>query len=349
MSDTKAAWDRVTKEAARLTPVHLRDLFARAPDRFERLSFQDEGLLIDLSKEKLDQDALSTLLDLARAVGLEEQRDRMLRADRVNTTERRAALHVALRGDADPEMEIDGVPVTATAHEARDQMLRFADDVRTGRRTASDGAAFSDVVNIGIGGSDLGPAMATEALAPYADGPGVHYVSNADGAHFADLSLRLDPARTLVIVASKTFSTPETMENAAAARRWLQAALGKAADTHLAAVSRNLEATAAFGVTPAQVFPMWDWVGGRYSVWSSIGLPLAIAIGPGRFKAFLDGAAAMDRHFRTAPAERNLPILMALQTVWRRNGLGLHAAAVLPYDQRLSRFPAWLQQLDMES
>ncbi len=228
-------------------------------------------------------------------------------------------------------------------------MAAFADGVRSGRIAASGGGKFTDVVNIGIGGSDLGPVMATLALAPYHDGPRLHYISNVDGAHAHDVLGGLDPKRTLVIVASKTFTTTETMTNARTAQTWLQATLGEHADGHFAAVSTALDKTADFGIDPERVFGFWDWVGGRYSVWGAVGLSLMIGIGPKRFAEFLDGAHAMDRHFATAPLPRNMPVLLGLVGIWHRNFCGYPTRAILPYDQRLLRLPAYLQQLDMES
>ncbi len=330
--------------AARLEATTLRDLFARDPDRFSRFSAALDDLTLDFSKEKIDAEALDALLALAEARGVAARRDAMAAGEAVNETEGRAALHMALRGSVAPE--IAGVAEVAPT---RDRFLAFAEDVRAGRYAGPDGP-FTDVVNIGIGGSDLGPAMAARALAPDADGPTAHFVSNVDGAHFTDVSRRLDPRRTLVIVASKTFTTQETMTNALSARDWIASAVGaEAAGGHFAAVSTNLPACAEFGVPESRVFGFWDWVGGRYSMWGAIGLPLAVAIGAERFRAFLDGAAAMDRHFLTAPLAENLPVLYALIGVWRRNAMGWPTVALIPYDQRLDRLPAYVQQLDMES
>ena len=330
--------------AARLRSTDLRRLFAADPNRFARFSVSLDDLTLDLSKEKLDAEALSALLALAEARGVEARRDAMAAGAAVNATEGRAALHMALRGSVAPE--VAGV---GEVGQTRDRFLAFAEDVRAGRYAGPDGP-FTDVVNIGIGGSDLGPAMAARALAPDSDGPRAHFVSNVDGAHFTDVAARLDPRRTLVIVASKTFTTQETMTNALSARDWVAAAVGaEHAGGHFAAVSTNRPACAEFGVPEDRVFGFWDWVGGRYSLWGAIGLPLAVAIGAERFRAFLDGAAAMDRHFLTAPLAENLPALYALAGVWRRNAMGWPSVALIPYDQRLERFPAYVQQLDMES
>ena len=330
MAPLEAAWERVHREAARLRPIHLRTLFADDPARFERLSFAFDDLTIDLSKEKLDAAALDALLTLARAADIEGRREAMFAGAPVNRTEGRAALHMALRGGAPPP---PGDDVEGTLA----QVLGFAESVRAGR--------FTDVINIGIGGSDLGPAMVVRALSPDHDGPRVHFVSNVDGAHLADTLRGLDPATTLVIVASKTFTTLETMANARSARAWL----GAHAADGIAAVSTNLKACVEFGVPAERVFGFWDWVGGRYSLWGAIGLALAIAIGAGRFRAFLAGAAAMDRHFREADLKENLPVLFALIAIWRRNAMGWPTVALIPYDQRLERFPAYIQQLEMES
>ena len=330
MTPLEAAWERVHREAARLRPIHLRTLFANDPARFKRLSFTFEDLSIDVSKEKLDAAALDALLALARAADVEGRREAMFAGAPVNRTEGRAVLHMALRGGAvaPPGDDVEG---------ARADVLAFAEGVRAG--------SFTDVINIGIGGSDLGPAMAVRALSPDHDGPRVHFVSNVDGAHLADTLRGLYPSTTLVIVASKTFTTLESMTNARSARVWLG---GHAAD-NMAAVSTNLAACAEFGVPAERVFGFWDWVGGRYSLWGAIGLSLAIAIGAGRFRAFLAGAAAMDRHFREAALEENLPVLFALAGIWRRNAMGWPTVALIPYDQRLERFPAYVQQLEMES
>ncbi len=331
------AWDQLRAQGARLAPSHLRDLFADDPDRFGRFSVAMDDLTIDFSKEKVDAAALEDLLSLARAAEVEARRDAMFSGALVNETEGRAVLHMALRGGADAPDGEDPAPVL-------DAFLAFAEEVRSGAFQGR-GGPITDVVNIGIGGSDLGPVMTARALRPDIDGPRPHFVSNVDGAHFADTVAGLDPDRTLVIVCSKTFTTLETLANARLARDWL----GEAAAGQMAAVSTNLEACAAFGIPEARVFGFWDWVGGRYSLWSAISLSVAIAIGAAKFREFLAGAAAMDRHFREVPLERNLPALLALIGVWRRNVMGWPTAALIPYDQRLDRLPAYVQQLDMES
>jgi len=350
--DAARAWDAL--DAHRATQlrsgVTIAGLFAADADRFARFSVRLDDLLLDLSKTSIDAAAMARLLDLARATGVERRRDAMFAGEKINVTENRAVLHVALRNDPARPIRVDGRDVMPDVAATLDRLAGFADGVRQGTIATSDGRRFTDVINIGIGGSDLGPAMATLALAPYHDGPRCHFVSNVDGAHVADTLRGLDPATTLVIVASKTFTTIETMTNAATARAWIAGALGEAAvGAHFAAVSTALDKVAAFGIGAERVFGFWDWVGGRYSVWSAVGLPLMIAIGPRQFRAFLAGAHAMDRHFAEAPLERNLPVLLALAGLWHRNACGYGARAILPYEQRLARFPAYLQQLDMES
>ncbi len=305
-------------------------------------------MLLDFSKTGIDAHALALLIRLAEAAGVPAKRDAMFSGAAINATEGRAVLHTALRNRADAPVEVDGRDVMPEVAAVLDRMGAFAEAVRAGA-VAGAGGAFTDVVNIGIGGSDLGPAMATLALAPYADGPRLHYVSNVDGAHVHDTLARLDPRRTLVVVASKTFTTIETMTNAETARHWLRGALGAGADAHFAAVSTALDRTAAFGIEPSRVFGFWDWVGGRYSVWGAVGLPLMMAIGPARFAELLAGARAMDRHFAEAPLPENMPVLLALVGLWHRDVMGYPTRAILPYDQRLARLPAYLQQLDMES
>ncbi len=336
-----AAWARVEAEAARLSRRPLRDLLTDA-ERARRLRIGDARLLLDLSREKLDAAALVSLADLARTAGLETARAALFAGRPVNATEGRPALHMALRGGAAP-------PPGADPEATRARMLAFAERVRSGAHAAA-GGPVSDVVNIGIGGSDLGPAMAARALSPDIDGPRLHFVSNVDAAHLADTLAPLDPARTLLVTVSKSFTTQETMLNAASARAWLEAGVGRAAaDRQMAAVSTNLPACAEFGIEEARVFGFWDWVGGRYSLWSSVGLALAIGIGAARFEAFLEGAREIDAEFRDAPlGPENRPLAFALTAVWRRL-MGAGATALVPYDQRLERFPAYVQQLEMES
>ncbi|GGB36398.1 glucose-6-phosphate isomerase [Roseibium aquae] len=336
--------------AARLQTRTLRTLFAEDEMRFERFSASCGDLLLDYSKCHVDAQAMTLLAALAETAGLEERRRAMFDGKPINETENRPVLHTALRNQAGTPVYVDGVDVMPQVFDVLAAMGEFADGVRAGDLCGSTGKRFTDVVNIGIGGSDLGPAMCTLALAPYHDGPAVHYVSNVDGAHIADTLKALDPETTLFIIASKTFTTVETMTNAGTARKWVAAALGDAAvGGHFAAVSTALAKVTEFGIQDDRVFGFWDWVGGRYSIWSAIGLPLMIAIGPDAFHEFLEGAHEMDRHFREAPLLENLPVLMGLIGVWNRDALGFSARAILPYDQRLARLPAYLQQLDMES
>ncbi|MCY4453760.1 MAG: glucose-6-phosphate isomerase [Immundisolibacterales bacterium] len=350
MSDSVSrAWARVEREGERLRTLSLRVLFERDPERFASLSFGHEDLLVDLSREKIDRPALAALSALAEAAGLPERRDALFAGERINSTEDRAVLHMALRDGADARLVVDGIDVHREVEATRDRFLAFAEGVRSGSFAARDGGPFTDVVHIGIGGSHLGPEMAVRALRPDHDGPHVHFVANVDGADLADATARLDPTRTLVLVASKTFTTLETMTNARSARGWLAVAHGDHAGEHMAAISSNVEAAAAFGIEAERVFGFRDWVGGRYSLWSAIGLPVAIAVGAERFRDLLAGAAALDHHFRSAPLDRNLPVLMALVSVWRRNVMGWPSVALIPYDQRLERLPAYVQQLAMES
>jgi glucose-6-phosphate isomerase len=325
-------------------PRHdLLALFAEDGDRFDKFSASLDDLLLDYSKTNLTAEIRGLLLDLAAAAGVEGKRDAMFAGEKINTTETRAVLHTALRNLAKTPVLVDGADVMPEVNKTLESLYAFADSVRGNQN-------ITDVVNIGIGGSDLGPAMVTGALAPYHDGPKPHFVSNVDAAHLADTLRGLKPETTLFIIASKTFTTIETMTNARSARKWIADALGEdAVGDHFCAVSTALEKVAAFGIAPERVFGFWDWVGGRYSVWSAIGLPVIIAVGPENFQKFLTGAHEMDMHFRSAPAGHNLPILMGLVGIWHRDICGFPARAILPYDQRLARFPAYLQQLDMES
>lgn len=350
MIDLATIWNEVEQQAKRLQDKTLRQLFAENKSRFDDFSLQLDDLLIDCSKERIDQPALQSLLALARSAGVEVYREWLFAGVKINNTEGRAVLHSALRDSSDSPLLLDDRDIKPEVHGVLDRFLTFADALRSGKYSAVDGRPFSDVVSIGIGGSDLGPAMVTSALAPWHDGPRVHFVSNVDGAHLFDTLAKLDARSTLIIVASKTFTTLETMTNAQSARDWLAQSLPEdQLGAHMAAVSSNLQATQAFGIDDSRVFGFWDWVGGRYSVWSSIGLPVAIAIGGEGFRDFLSGAEAMDKHFRDAPLEQNLPVMLALVGIWRRNMLGMTSVALIPYDQRLARFAAFIQQLDMES
>ena len=347
----KTALNALMKHRKRLAETPMRVLFELDPNRFDRFSARAGDLLLDYSKNRIDDEAMAALFALAREAGVEERRDRMWAGEHINTTEDRAVMHMALRYRGKKAVRVDGADVMPQVREVLERMQAFAGQVRDGSLRGATGEPFTDIVNIGIGGSDLGPAMVTLALAPYTR-PDLrsHYVSNVDGAHIGDTLQRLDPRRTLFIVASKTFTTDETMTNAATARAWLAGALGEAAvKDHFAALSTNLRGCDAFGIRFDRIFGFWDWVGGRYSVWSAIGLPVALAVGFDNFEAFLTGAFEMDRHFLETPLERNLPVIMGLLGVWYRNAWGFSTHAVLPYDQRLSRFPAYLQQQDMES
>ncbi len=331
-------------------PQDLRAAFAADAGRFGRFSLRLDDLLVDWSKTAVDARAMDLLAGLARAAGVEARRDAMFAGEPINATEDRAVLHVALRAPEGAGFAVSGQGVMGDVHAVLSRMAGFATGIRSGQARGATGKAITDVVNIGIGGSDLGPVMATTALAPFHDGPRAHFVSNIDSAHIADVLKPLDPATTLVIIASKTFTTVETMTNAQTARRWIEAALGPdAVSAHFCAVSTALDKVAAFGIAPDRVFGFWDWVGGRYSLWSAIGLPIMLAIGPERFRSFLDGAHSLDEHFRAAPLLENLPVVLGLVGFWHRVVKGYPARAVIPYDQRLARLPAYLQQLDMES
>ncbi len=347
----KALFAALKKHRKRLETRPMRKLFAEDEKRFARFSVRAGDMLLDYSKNRIDETAMKALLALARDAGVEALRDKMWAGEHINLTEDRAVLHMALRAGDTTQIETDGADVMPDIGNVLKDMQVFSDSIRNGSIAGFTGQKFTDVVNIGIGGSDLGPVMVTQALKPYLrQDLRAHYVSNIDGAHLHDTLQGLDPSKTLFIVASKTFTTDETMTNANSARRWLAAALGEEAVTaHFAAVSTNLEACAAFGIPAERVFGFWDWVGGRYSIWSAIGLPVAIAIGFENFKQFLAGAADMDQHFLHTPLSKNLPVIMGVLGIWYRNVWNFPTHAVLPYDQRLNRFPAYLQQQDMES
>ena len=340
-------WEQVSSLADELRDRSILDLFAQDPDRFSRFSVKADDLLFDFSKTSIDDKVLTALIALTETVDFPAKRAAMFTGEKINDTEGRAVLHTALRNlDGTPVM-VDGQDVMPEVLETLERMEAFATALRDGSFTGQ-GGAITDVVNIGIGGSDLGPVMANLALAPYCDGPRVHFVSNVDGAHVHDVLAGLNPETTLVIVASKTLTTIETMTNAETARKWMAA---KVSDTgaQFAALSSNAAGAAEWGIAPDRVFGFQDWVGGRYSMWGPIGLPIMIAVGPENFRAFLSGAQAMDKHFRDAPVEQNLPVLLALVGIWHNQGLGHATRAVLPYEQRLLRLPAYLQQLEMES
>ena len=343
-------WQAVADHAAATAHLHLRDLFAADHARAERFSFEACGLFVDHSKQRVTEGTLPLLLRLADACGLRERIDAMFAGNRINTTEHRAVLHVALRTPRSERILLDGVDVVPGVHEVLDRMAAFCDRVRAGQWLGHTGKRIRAIVNIGIGGSDLGPVMAYTALRHYTDRDlTFRFVSNVDGTDFAEAVHDLDPAETLFIVASKTFTTQETLANARTARAWALAALGdeQAVARHFVAVSTNAVEVAAFGIDTANMFGFWDWVGGRYSMDSAIGLSTMLAIGPERFQEMLAGFHEMDEHFRTADFERNLPVLHGLLAVWNTTFLGAHTIAVLPYDQYLARFPAYLQQLTM--
>jgi glucose-6-phosphate isomerase len=346
-----AAFQSLTRRHADIRERHMRSLFAQDPQRFAKYSLVAAGLFLDYSKNRLDHLTLQLLLELARERQVESQRDAMFAGEKINLTEHRAVLHTALRAPRHIPFELDDKNIANDIHQVLDRIRSFTDRVRSGDWRGHNGKAITDIVNIGIGGSDLGPKMACQALRSFAHPRlTMHFVSNADG-HDLDAALsKLNPDTTLFIVASKTFTTMETMLNARSARNWFLRQ-GSEADLarHFVAVSTNIDAIQQFGIDPDNMFPFWDWVGGRYSVWSAIGLPVALAIGFERFEEFLAGAHAMDNHFRTAPLEQNMPVLLALIGVWNRNFLGCNTLSIAPYHQDLSRFPAYLQQLDMES
>ncbi|MCV6593876.1 MAG: glucose-6-phosphate isomerase [Silicimonas sp.] len=341
-------WNALREAAENAAKTPILDRFDD-PGRAAEFSVEAGDLLFDYSKTAMDAEGRDLLVSLYEAADVPARRDAMFAGATINETEGRAVLHTALRNLSGTPVEGTGENVMPGVLDTLARMERFATDLRAGRITVT-GGAVTDVVNIGIGGSDLGPAMATLALAPYHDGPRCHFVSNVDGAHINDLLLPLDPATTLVIVASKTFTTIETMSNADTARAWLAEGVG--ADNtgaHFAALSSATEKTAAYGIDPSRVFGFEDWVGGRYSLWGPIGLSLMLAIGPDAFRAFLAGGEAMDRHFRAAAPLDNMPVMLALTGIWHNQGLGYGSRAVLPYEQRLARLPAYLQQLEMES
>jgi glucose-6-phosphate isomerase len=345
-------WRALEMHYQAIRDVHLRRLFADDPGRGERLTAEAAGLFFDYAKNRITDETLRLLIALAEACDLRARIDAMFRGERINATENRAVLHVALRAPRGAVILVDGANVVSEVHEVLDRMAAFAEQVRSGRWTGFTGKPIRTIVNIGIGGSDLGPVMAYEALRYYSDrNLTVRFVSNVDGSDFAEATRDLDPAETLFIVASKTFTTLETMTNARTARAWALAALGDEAAVarHFVAVSTNAAEVAKFGIDTANMFGFWDWVGGRYSMTSAIGLSTMIALGPERFHELLAGFHAMDEHFRTAPFDRNLPVIHGLLTIWYANFFGIETVAILPYDNYLKRFPAYLQQLTMES
>jgi glucose-6-phosphate isomerase len=349
----RQAWKALESHYKKLSAVHLRKLFADDPKRGERMAVEAVGLYFDYSKNRVTDETIQLLLQLADESGLQERIDAMFRGDKINVTENRAVLHVALRAPKTASIVVDGENVVPKVHAVLDKMAGFAERVRSGEWKGYTGKRISNVVNIGIGGSDLGPVMAYEALKTYSErAMTFRFVSNIDGTDFAEAVRDLDPSETLFIVSSKTFTTLETMTNAHSARAWSLAGLSgdeKSVAKHFVAVSTNASEVSKFGIDTANMFEFWDWVGGRYSMDSAIGLSTMVAIGPDHFRAMLDGFNQMDEHFRSAPFERNLPVLMGLLSLWYNDFFGAHTVAVLPYEQYLKRFPAYLQQLTMES
>ena len=346
------AWQSLADHYDKIKDVHLRALFAGDESRGERFTVEDTGLYLDYSKNRITDETLGLLLELARATGLRERIDAMFGGDRINVTEGRPVLHVALRAPRGQSILVDGRDVVPDVHAVLDRMSAFADRVRSGEWKGYTGKRIRNVVNIGIGGSDLGPVMAYEALRHYSDRSlDLGFVSNVDATDFAEITQGLDPAETLFIVSSKTFTTQETLKNAHTAREWCLAALKDeaAVASHFVAVSTNHEEVQRFGIDTDNMFGFWDWVGGRYSYDSAIGLSLMIAVGPANFRTMLGGLHAMDEHFRTAPFERNLPVLLGLLGIWYNNFFGAQTHSILPYDQYLWRLSAYCQQLDMES
>ncbi len=349
----RPAWVSLEEHYRQMKGLHLRQLFAEDSKRGERLAVEATGIYLDYSKNRITDETLKLLLQLARESGLRDRIDAMFRGDKINASENRAVLHVALRAPLGASIMHDGRNVVPDVHAVLDRMADFADRFRSGAWKGHTGKRIRNVINIGIGGSDLGPVMAYEALKHYSDRAlTFRFVSNVDGTDFAEAVRDLDPAETLFIISSKTFTTLETMTNARTARDWLLAGLNReepAIAKHFVAVSTNAQEVARFGIDTTNMFGFWDWVGGRYSMDSAIGLSTMLAIGPHGFRALLDGFHEMDEHFRSAPFERNLPVLMGLLAVWYNNFFGAQTVAVLPYEQYLKRFPAYLQQLTMES
>jgi glucose-6-phosphate isomerase len=347
-----SAWKALQAHYESMASVHMRDLFAEDPNRFDHFSLRFEDILVDFSKNRITDETLGLLRDLARQAELGAWTERMFGGEKINTTEDRAVLHVALRNRSNRPIHVDGRDVMEDVNRVLAHIREFTESVRDGSWRGYTGERIRDVVNIGIGGSDLGPVMVTEALKPYGSKDlAVHFVSNIDGTHLAETVKSLDPATTLFIVASKTFTTQETIVNAQSARRWLLDAAGdeSAVAKHFVALSTNAEEVSKFGIDTANMFEFWDWVGGRYSFWSAIGLSIALYIGMDNFEELLAGGHAMDEHFRTAPLEENIPATLGLLGIWYNNFFGAQTHAILPYDQYMHRFPAYFQQGDMES
>ena len=345
------SWKNLHIDLERLNGVHLNDLFSKDPNRFAKFSFSKDDLHIDFSKEFIDNSVLDNLIKLAKECDIEKQRDAMFSGQHINNTENRAVMHVALRANSNDAYEVDGMPTSDVVDNILNKFMMFSDSIRSGKISNAYGQSFTDVISIGIGGSDLGPVMSVNALRTFStDGPNLHFISNVDGNDFLDTTYGLDPKRTLILIASKTFTTIETMTNAITAKDWLLTELTESEISHnIVALSTNLKATKEFGIKNENVFGFWDWVGGRYSMCASIGLPIALSIGSKNFRELLAGFRDMDIHFKTAPLDKNLPVLLGLIGIWRRNFMKLPTLAIIPYDQRLDRFPAYIQQMDMES
>ena len=350
-------WQKLCAHQKTVAPLHMRDLFAADPKRFEKFSLKFDDLLFDYSKHRMTDETLPLLLQMAREAKIENWRDKMFTGEKINITENRAVLHTALRNRSNAPVYVDGKDVMPDVNAVLAQMREFSQKVRSGNWLGFTGKRITDVVNIGIGGSDLGPVMVCDALKPYASPDlNIHFVSNIDGAHLMRALEKCNAETTLFIVASKTFTTQETMTNALSARTWLleSASLESAKDNshvakHFVALSTNAKAVAEFGIDTANMFQFWDWVGGRYSLWSAIGLSIALYVGMDNFEALLTGAHEMDVHFKTAPLEQNMPVILALIGIWYNNFFHVDTHAILPYDQGMARFPAYLQQADMES
>ena len=346
------SWQRLVAHYAEIKDVYMRDLFAEDPQRFEKFSIAFNDILVDFSKNRMTAQTLDLLMELAAETGLPEAIRRMFAGERINATENRAVLHVALRNRANRPMVVDGRDVMPLVNQVLDQMRRFSENVASGQWRGYSGKSVRDIVNIGIGGSDLGPAMVTECLKPYGrKNLSVHFISNVDGTHLTETLQHLDPANTLFIIASKTFTTQETMANAFSARQWFLEMTGNKGDVarHFVAVSTNTSAVEKFGIDGGNMFRFWDWVGGRYSLWSAIGLSIACYIGYENFETLLEGAHAMDNHFSQAPLRQNIPVILALIGIWHVNFFNAESEAILPYDQYMRLFPAYFQQGNMES
>lgn len=339
---------QLTAEKERFKRIHMLDMFKKDSARFEKMSVQKDGLVFDYSKNLFDRNILLLLTEIAKACNLEEARDLMFSGAKVNTTECKAALHTALRCSSNKPIISNGKNVILGINNVLTQMTVFANAVRNGTYQVS-GGKITDIINIGIGGSDLGPRMVTQSLKKYNDGPRCHFVSNVDSNELSDTLESISPETTLFLIASKTFKTKETILNAKNAKAWVENAVGAKSSKHFCALTSNFEATREFGIPDERTFRLWDWVGGRYSVWSAVGLSVMIAIGPKNFNSFLSGAYAADKHFINAPLIENIPVIMALLGIWYCNVLGYAYQAIIPYDSRMAHFPVWLQQLHMQS